>query len=125
MQDLIELRVRTISLKRRVETHWPPGQHEGVVEMVREKSDAISGYLKGISLEYERGYKPVSYQQRIDEAVVTRQIGEYSNCLASRRAKGRDELQLRWTAWAQLTDQGKLPCLSDLHSEADDWGYEW
>ena len=71
------------------------------MEMVREKPDAISGYLKGISLEEERGYKPVSDQQRIDEAVVTRQIGEYSKCLASGEEKGRDDLRLRWTAWAQ------------------------
>ena len=125
MQDLIELRVRTDALKRRVETHWPRGRNEDVVMAVSEKSRAISTYLKRLSAEYEREYKPVADQQRIDEAVVTEQIKKYSESVAGPCTQPPlPRPEPTWTAWARLTHAETFPCLADLLSEEPDSGYE-
>jgi hypothetical protein len=145
MQDLIELRVRTDAVKRRVQTHWPRPRDDkalvrsrtwtrdvkrraqdhwprsleqrraDVVALVQERAGAMSGYLSGLSGEFELRYKSVADQERIDEAVVAEEIRRHAHPPDRPGVQGTGGRPvLTWTAWARLTDPRDFPWLVDL-----------
>lgn len=141
MQDIIALRIRLDSLQRNVAARWVHGEHADQVKAVTSRAKEVDQYLNKLVCEYRDRYKPISDQQRLDEAEVDAKIGAYvalvRHAADQQSGSSQDRLQpegshqasmpapvrptLRWTAWDELV---KLRWLSDLMSEAGNTNYK-
>ena len=126
MQELIDCRVRIASLVRSIEGHWADQRSAAYAldakTVILRYLEGLRSYLNSLIDEYERLYKPVSDQQRMDEALAEAMIKEF----VSRASAGdtvADRPALQWTAWFML-DSDHFPELQDLLTAGPDSRYQ-